>query len=99
MDVQVAIRTALNSLYAVRHLPGVAALIVAGEQILSTILGIVAAHPLIFLGVILVSILVYYLPDILNFLADWIKRLRIAAHNLSKNWNMEISQLVAATNS
>lgn len=76
--------------------PAVAALKAQGSSLLSSILGLVAAHPAIFAGIVLAAVVVIFLPDIINLLSNWIGNLRLACHKLSKYWGVDISELRVA---
>lgn len=87
------IRAMIALLQEAKHLPGVQALLDVGSSILDTICGTIAAHPYICGGIVAVILIIIYLPEIINTIANWIVRLRLACKNLKKAWDSHISNL------
>lgn len=88
-----AVNSMVSILGASATLPGVQILIATGQSILSSITAVIAANPLISIGIITVSRLIVYRPKIMDVLANWIADLRLAMHKLGKAWNAQIREL------
>lgn len=96
MSVTTSIQVMLNVLREYVFLPGVQSLIATGEALLSSICSVIAAHPIVFLVGVAVLILVFFLPKIIDAVANWVMKLRIAMHKLGKAWSGPISGVEAA---
>lgn len=97
MDVVAHIQAVLGLLEAYTDLPGVAALIATGTAILRNILVVIELHPWVFAGIVTIALLVIYLPEVINWLANWVIRLRQSMHRLRTNWHAQIHALELAT--
>lgn len=61
-------------------------LITQGLAILAKIKEFIAAIPWIYTAAFIVAVFIYFLPEILNMMADWIRRLKAAWQNLKDAW-------------
>jgi len=91
------IQSSIGGLGGVTGLPGVSSLIAAGNSLLSSICGVIAAYPLVSLGGAGLVAFVGYLPDIVNRAADWIERLRFSWNRLTKSNQLSIEELAKMT--
>lgn len=57
-----------------------------GLAIVAKIKDFIAAFPWYYSAAFAVAVFIYFLPEILNMLADWIRALRSAWENLKKAW-------------
>ena len=67
-------------------------LFTTGQRILSSIMDVIKAHPLI-AAAAAITALVIYLPDIISTIANWIARLRLSWNRLNKSVRLPVEQL------